>query len=135
MFLDFSGQNISADKIFGGQNFRQQVWFSALLSAEILSNKVNFKTIFPGMKFSVISEFQNFAIFLYSSLNLFWIVLIFCRVHLIKWDLFWASLTLMWDFLIERKSFAWLSFWLHIHLLHPQNQVYIHTLSHTHTLY
>ena len=38
--LDFSGQNISADKTFGGQNFRQQVRFSAVLSAEILSDKV-----------------------------------------------------------------------------------------------
>ena len=31
---------ISADKIFGGQNFRQQVIFSAVLSVEILSDKV-----------------------------------------------------------------------------------------------
>ena len=37
---NFSGQNISANKIFGGQNFRQQIRFSAVLFAEILSDKV-----------------------------------------------------------------------------------------------
>ena len=31
---------ISVDKIFGGKKFRQQVKFSVLLSAEILSDKV-----------------------------------------------------------------------------------------------
>ena len=36
----FGGQNFRRTKIFGGQNFRHQVKFSALLSAEFLSNKV-----------------------------------------------------------------------------------------------
>ena len=31
---------ISAEKILGGQNFRHCAWFSTLLSAEVLSNKV-----------------------------------------------------------------------------------------------
>ena len=38
--VNFSGQNISAYKIFGGQNFRQPVRFSAVLSTEILSDNV-----------------------------------------------------------------------------------------------
>ena len=40
IFLNFSRQNISADKIFGGQYFRQQAKFLTLLSAEILSDMV-----------------------------------------------------------------------------------------------
>ena len=37
---NFGGQNFRRTKIVGGQNFRQQVRFSAVLSAEILFDKV-----------------------------------------------------------------------------------------------
>ena len=36
----FGGQNFRRTKLFGGQNFRHQAKFSAVLSAEFLSNKV-----------------------------------------------------------------------------------------------
>ena len=36
----FGGHNFRRKKVFGGQNFPQQAKFSALLSAEILSDKV-----------------------------------------------------------------------------------------------
>ena len=38
--LSFRRTNFSAGKIFGGQYFKHRVKFKALLSAEILSNKV-----------------------------------------------------------------------------------------------
>ena len=52
----FGGKNFRRTKIFGGQNFRQQGRFSAVLSAEILSDKV--PSFYPWLSFcrSVFSE-------------------------------------------------------------------------------
>ena len=38
--INISGQNLWRTKFFGGQNFRRQAKFSAILSAEFLSDKV-----------------------------------------------------------------------------------------------